>query len=72
MKDEIPLNLKNNTVDVQNLTPHFNLCCKDRAPCILCLVIEINIHLDEELEDEGHSGLEEDYREETRNPRGTN
>lgn len=62
-------------VDVLRLTAFPKLCCKDGALCKICLVldVEINIHLDEEkdVEDEGHSGLEEeDYSEETRNPKG--
>ncbi|XP_031143377.1 interleukin-17 receptor C isoform X2 [Sander lucioperca] len=58
----------NNAVYVQNLTPSIELCCRDSALCTLCLVIdiEINIHQDEVIEDEGHSGYEEeDYSRET-------
>ncbi|TDH14047.1 hypothetical protein EPR50_G00039090 [Perca flavescens] len=58
----------NNAVNVQNLTPSIELCCRDSATCTLCLVIDIdiNIHLDKVIEDEGHSGYEEeDYSGET-------
>ncbi|XP_032362832.1 uncharacterized protein LOC116674505 [Etheostoma spectabile] len=57
----------NNAVYVQNLTPSIKLCCKDSAPCTLCLMIdiEINIHLDKVSEDEGSGYEEEDYSEET-------
>lgn len=62
----MPLNLADavDAVDVQNLTPYFKLCCKDRALCTLCMVldIEVDIDLDKDLED---------YSEETRNPKGT-
>ncbi|XP_070758554.1 uncharacterized protein il17rc isoform X2 [Enoplosus armatus] len=76
MKDEMFLTVaENDAVDVRNLTPHFKLCCKDREPCTLCLEIdtEIDIQLDKHMEDEGHSGLdEEDYSgEETRNPKAS-
>ncbi len=62
-------------VNVKNLTPNFKLCCKDRAPCILCLLIdtEVSIGEDSDVEDEGHSGLdEEDYSEERNNSNGMN
>ncbi|XP_070815888.1 interleukin-17 receptor C [Chaetodon trifascialis] len=74
MKDEMPLNVAENDVDVKNLTPYFKLCCEDRAPCTLCLVIdtELSIYADKDVEDEGHSGLdEEDYREDMRNPKAS-
>ncbi|XP_070704578.1 uncharacterized protein il17rc [Pempheris klunzingeri] len=73
MKDEMPLTeAENKAVDVQNLTPYFKLCCKDGVACALYLVIdtEVIIHLDKDMEDKDHSGLdEEDYIEETRNPK---
>lgn len=59
----------NDAVDIQNLTPNVKLCCNDSvALCTLCLVIdtEISIDLDKDLEDEGHSG----YDEETENLKG--
>lgn len=62
-----------NTVDVQNLTAYFKLCCQDTASCALCLGIdtEVNIHLEKDLQDEHYSGQdEEDYNEETRIPKG--
>ncbi|XP_042349936.1 interleukin-17 receptor C [Plectropomus leopardus] len=76
MKDAIPLIVAGNSaVDIQNLTPYFKLCCRDQAPCVLCLVIEaeINIILDKDMEDEGHSGHdEEDYTKEMeRNPKAS-
>lgn len=76
---ETDLTEADDAVDVLSLTAFPKLCCKDGAPCKICLVldVEINIRLDMEkdMEDEGHSGLEEeeeDYSEETRNPRGVN
>ena len=76
MMDEMPLTVADDdAVDVRKMTPHFKLCCKDRAPCTLCLVIdtEINIHTDTHVADEGPSGVdEEDYSGETRNPKGMN
>nr|XP_033483130.1 interleukin-17 receptor C isoform X1 [Epinephelus lanceolatus]XP_033483131.1 interleukin-17 receptor C isoform X1 [Epinephelus lanceolatus] len=76
MKDELPLIVtESNAVDVRNLTPSFKLCCKDTAPCTLCLVIdaEITINPDKDMEEEGHSGHdEEDYSEEMeRNPKAS-
>ncbi|XP_034545010.1 interleukin-17 receptor C [Notolabrus celidotus] len=75
MEDELLLSLKeNDSAHVLNLTPYFKLCCKDRAPCRLCLVIdaEITIHAGKDLEDEGHFGAdEEDYRGETRNQKAS-
>ena len=73
----MPFNVpEKNAVVVQSLTPYFKLCCRDRAPCVLCLMIEteINIHPGEAQEDEGHSGNgEEDDGEETeRNCKGIN
>lgn len=67
----------NDAVDVQNLTPYFKLCCKDRAPCTLCMVIDIEItmqiNLGKDMEEEGLSGQDvEDYSEQTKNPQGTN
>ncbi|XP_036956919.1 interleukin-17 receptor C-like [Acanthopagrus latus] len=75
---ETDLTEADDAVDVLSLTAFPKLCCKDGAPCKICLVldVEINIRLDMEkdMEDEGHSGLEEeeeDYSEETRNPRAS-
>ncbi|CAJ1050717.1 interleukin-17 receptor C [Xyrichtys novacula] len=71
IEDELPLALTaNDLVDIQNLTSYFKLCCEDRGPCGLCLVIEteVIINEDQDTEDVGHSGFdEEDFREETRN-----
>ena len=64
-----------NAVDVQNLTPCIKLCCKDRAPCSLCMVvdIEMEITLDEDMKTEGSSGQEEEnYSKETTNHEGKN
>lgn len=61
----------NDPVDVKTLTPHVKLCCNDGLSlCTLCLVIdaEISIDLDQYLENEGHSG----YDEETEYPNGIN
>uniref|UniRef100_A0A3Q3FVH2 Interleukin-17 receptor C-like n=1 Tax=Labrus bergylta TaxID=56723 RepID=A0A3Q3FVH2_9LABR len=75
MKDEMPLSMKENTsVNVQNLTPYFKLCCKDGSSCWLCLVIdmEINTHAEKDMEDKGHSGRdEEDYNEELSNSKAS-
>lgn len=69
MEDAMPLTVvDNDSVVVHNLTPHFKLCCKDGALCTLCLVIDTEIG----IEDEDHSGLDEEDREETRNPKGMN
>lgn len=72
IKDEVPLaEAENNSLDVQNLTAYFKLCCKDSRPCTLCLVTDILPDID--MEDEGHSGLdEEDSSAETINPKGIN
>ncbi|XP_074535152.1 uncharacterized protein il17rc [Halichoeres trimaculatus] len=70
MEDELYLALKKNDfVDIQKLTPDFELCCKDKAPCRLCLVIdaEIIVRAEADSEYEDHSGMdEEDYTEDTR------
>ncbi|XP_034389790.1 uncharacterized protein il17rc [Cyclopterus lumpus] len=76
IKDEMPLIVaENNGLDVRNLTPYFELCCRDGALCALCLVIdtEINFNPETDMEDEGHSGNdEEDYSEESvRNPKAS-
>ncbi len=69
MEDEMPLTVVDiHSVVVQNLTPHFKLCCKDGASCTLCLVIDTEI----DIEDADHSGLDEEESEETRNPKGMN
>uniref|UniRef100_UPI0037E941E6 interleukin-17 receptor C n=1 Tax=Semicossyphus pulcher TaxID=241346 RepID=UPI0037E941E6 len=69
MEDEMALTVEeDDSVDVRSLTPYFKLCCSDRAPCTLCLLIdtEIHIHVDKDMEDESHSGNdEEDYGEES-------
>ncbi|KAK2859774.1 hypothetical protein Q5P01_004394 [Channa striata] len=62
MKDVMSLPVRDNeAVEVQKLTPHFRLCCEDKASCTLCLVIdaEVYINVDEDMEDEG-SGPSED------------
>lgn len=71
IKDEVPLaEAENNSLDVQNLTAYFKLCCKDSRPCTLCLVTDILPDID--MEDEGHSGLdEEDSSAETINPKAS-
>ncbi|XP_069559436.1 interleukin-17 receptor C [Brachyistius frenatus] len=74
MKDEVSLSEPKNTVDVQNIKPDFKLCCEDRTTCTLCLVIEteIYIHPEKAVEDEGHSGSEEeDNSDETSNPKAS-
>ncbi|XP_071388222.1 interleukin-17 receptor C isoform X1 [Centroberyx affinis] len=77
MKDEMcippPSEPKNDAVDVRDLRLQAKLCCKDEAPCALCLVIdtELYIHPNIEMEDEGYSGHDEDDSEKTRNPRAS-
>ncbi|XP_056885948.1 uncharacterized protein LOC130524143 isoform X1 [Takifugu flavidus] len=53
MKDEMSLSLANSeTVDVVNVTPHFKLCCKDRAPCTLCMAIDLEMKINQETSKE--------------------
>ncbi|XP_018536982.1 interleukin-17 receptor C [Lates calcarifer] len=71
MKDEIFPRTESN-VDVPSLTANFKLCSKNNESCSLCLEIdaELGIRPDKDMEDEGHSGLdEEDDGEESRNPK---
>ncbi|XP_040015416.1 uncharacterized protein il17rc isoform X3 [Xiphias gladius] len=71
MKNEILL-VKNDAVDVQNLTAYFKLCSKSKESCTLCLMIDVELHIhpDFDMEDEGHSGLDEEGdNEEMRNPK---
>lgn len=71
--DDIALNLANNDdVDVQKLTTQFKLCCKDRGPCTLCMIIdiEINVTLDKDSEDEVLYEDEYDYSENASNAKG--
>lgn len=61
------------TLQVQNLTVYFKLCCENTALCTLCMGIdiEVNINLEKDTLDEDHSGQqEEDYNEEARTPKG--
>ncbi|XP_071349107.1 uncharacterized protein il17rc [Trachinotus anak] len=74
MRDEIPFLLENDAVDVQNLTAYFKLCSKSSESCTLCLVIdtELHIHPDNDMENEDHSGLdEEDDSEVMRKPKAS-
>ncbi|XP_067341676.1 uncharacterized protein [Channa argus] len=52
---------ENEAVEVQKLTPYFRLCCKHKAACTLCLVVdaELYVHMDKDMEGEG-SGPDED------------
>lgn len=74
MRNELPLSVReDNAVEVRKLTPYFKLCCQDTTQCALCLGIdtEVNIDLEKDVQDELHSGQdEEDYNEETRIPKG--
>lgn len=73
MMNDLALNLANNDdVDVQKLTTKFMLCCKDRAPCTLCMIIdvEINVTLDKDSQDEATYEDEYDYSEHTSNAKG--
>lgn len=75
MKDQMSFAVRDDdAVDVQKLTPHFKLCCKDKAVCTLCLVIDAELHvrLDKEEEDDGSGPDEEDHRDEMRITRGVN
>lgn len=57
MKDVIFIHVDDNdTVDAQNLTANFKLCCKDGGPCTLCMVLDVELNI----------------KEETRNPKGIN
>lgn len=71
MEDESLLNVEENkSVEVKNLTPYFKLRCEEARPCRLCMVIEteVNIHVNKNLEDEDHSGTnDEEYEEEINN-----
>lgn len=59
--DAMSLSLANSgAVDVIHLTPHFKLCCKDRAPCALCMAIDIEIRINLE-----NSGEQQEYNEDT-------
>ncbi|KAM9361283.1 uncharacterized protein il17rc [Symphorus nematophorus] len=74
MTDEMPLTVAgDDAVRVKNMMPYFNLCCKDREPCTLCLVIdtEIKILSYTDVENEGSGLDEEDYSEETRSPKAS-
>ncbi|XP_040891039.1 uncharacterized protein LOC121179942 [Toxotes jaculatrix] len=74
MMDEILSLPENNVVNVQNLTASIKLCSKSNESCTLCLVIdtELHVHSDNDVEDEGHSGFEEeDDSEERRNPKAS-
>ncbi|XP_026163924.1 interleukin-17 receptor C [Mastacembelus armatus] len=66
MKDVMPLPAEEvDAVDVHNLTPHIKLCCNNSALCTLCLVIdtEICVNPDKDMEDEYHSGFNEETKE---------
>ncbi|KAM4587829.1 interleukin-17 receptor C [Odontesthes bonariensis] len=74
MEDVIPLTSAEDTADVKKLNPDFKLCCKDAKNCILCLVIDTELYIPpaKEVEDEGHSGAdEEDYSVEMRNAKAS-
>lgn len=74
MKDERPLTTaENDAVDVRDLSLKVRLCCEDGAPCSLCLLIDTGLYIysDKEMEDEDHSGLDqEDSSKEIRNLKG--
>lgn len=64
--DAMSLSLANSgAVDVVNLTPHFKLCCKDRAPCTLCMAIDIEMKINQE-----NSSEQQEYNEDTSNTKG--
>ncbi|XP_026218051.1 uncharacterized protein LOC113163532 [Anabas testudineus] len=69
MKDETSFPVQeNDVVDVQKLTPRFELCCKDKGLCTLCLVIDTELYmdLDGDVEDEGSGPDQKDYRDKRR------
>lgn len=65
----MPPTLANNEAfDVVNLTPDFKLCCKDRAPCTLCMAVDIEMKLNR---DEENSAQQMKDSEDTSNTKGT-
>lgn len=66
MKDEMSLSLANSeAVDVVNVTPHFKLCCEDRALCTLCMAIDLEMKINQETSKE-----QLEYSEDTNNTKG--
>lgn len=66
------LNLDNSgAADVLTLTAHVQLCCKDTAPCTLCMRIDMEMKINEE--DEEDSRRQEDNSRDTSysNSKGT-
>lgn len=69
MKDMMLPSLANNEAfDVANLTPDFKLCCKERAPCTLCMAVDIEMKLSR---DEEKSTEQLKDNEDTSNTKGT-
>lgn len=69
MKCVLPPRLANNDAfDIVNLTPDFKLCCKDGAPCRLCMAIDIEIKLSQHHQ---NSTEQPKDSEDTRNTKGT-
>lgn len=64
----LPSLANNEAFDVVNLTPDFKLCCKDRAPCTLCMAVDIEIKLSR---DEEKSTEQLKDSEDTSNTKGT-
>ncbi|KAM9759732.1 interleukin-17 receptor C-like isoform 1-T2 [Menidia menidia] len=67
MEDVIPISSSEDTADVQKLNSDYKLCCEDVKRCILCLVIDMELHIltEKDVEEEGHSGADdEDFSEE--------
>uniref|UniRef100_A0A3Q2D9Q1 Interleukin-17 receptor C-like n=1 Tax=Cyprinodon variegatus TaxID=28743 RepID=A0A3Q2D9Q1_CYPVA len=59
------------TVDIQ-FEPSFKLCCEARGNCTLCLFIDTEVSIPTEVENESHSGDdEEEYSENTRNEKSS-
>lgn len=69
MEDAKPLSRANNEAfDVANLTLDFKLCCKDRAPCTLCMAVDIEMKLNQ---DEENTTKQPKDSEDTGNTKGT-
>lgn len=59
MRDVKPLSLSSSgVVDIINLTLRFELCCEDRAPCTLCMAMDIKVKISLEEEESSDEQLE--------------
>lgn len=64
----LPSLANNEAFDIVNLTPDFKLCCKDTAPCTLCMAVDIEMKLSR---DEEKSTEQLKDSEDTSNTKGT-